>query len=87
MHAHHRRVHEPRERRQRQLARGGRRRLRPRRGPATGARDIVWRNDTSGKFVVWHMDGGFPTATRLSGVFTNPDSPANALAWRIVAPR
>ncbi len=34
--------------------------------------DIVWRNATSGRAVVWHMDNA---ATRLAGQFTAPDGP------------
>ncbi len=39
--------------------------------------DLLWQNDTSGKTVVWLMNG----ATRLSGVFTNPDQ-AGASNWK-----
>jgi uncharacterized repeat protein (TIGR01451 family) len=41
--------------------------------------DLLWQNDTSGKTVVWLMNG----ATRLSGVFTNPDQ-AGATNWKAV---
>jgi hypothetical protein len=45
---------------------------------------MVWRNATSGRFVVWHMD---QAGNRTSGVFTTPDAPASPLAWTIVGPR
>ncbi len=37
------------------------------------ANDIVWRNATSGRSVVWQMDAA---STRLTGDFTSPDGPA-----------
>jgi hypothetical protein len=46
--------------------------------------DIVWRNATSGKLVVWLMDAA---GNRKSGVFTSPDAPTPALAWNVVGPR
>jgi subtilisin-like proprotein convertase family protein len=49
--------------------------------------DIVWRNATSGRLVIWFMDGASNPPTRLSGTFTTPDSPADALDWTVVAPR
>jgi len=49
--------------------------------------DIVWRNVTSGRLVVWHMDGGTSPPTRISGGFTSPDSPTNPLDWTVVGPR
>jgi hypothetical protein len=61
-------------------------------GPGPGgvlaAGDIVWRNDTSGRLVVWHMDPeSFPLA-RTTGQFTSPDAPSpNPLDWRVVGPR
>jgi hypothetical protein len=55
-------------------------------GPAglPGTADVVWRNETSGKYVVWHMDRA---GNRTAGAFTSPDSPADALNWTIVGPR
>ncbi len=55
--------------------------------PPIGSPDIVWRNETSGNQVVWHMDFN---STRVFGEFTKP--PANALNlapldWFIVGPR
>jgi hypothetical protein len=47
--------------------------------------DIVWRNTTSGKFVVWYMD---TTGVRTAGTFTTPDAPAApATDWTIVGPK
>jgi hypothetical protein len=45
---------------------------------ADGKPDIVWRHATSGRNVVWLMNG----TTRLSGVFTTPDTVAD-LNWLI----
>jgi hypothetical protein len=56
-------------------------------GGVLGAPDLVWRNETSGKFVIWFMDRA---GVRTSGAFTNPDGlPAPALGafWEPVAPR
>jgi len=56
-------------------------------GPAglPDTKDIVWRNGTSGKVVVWHMD---LAGNRTAGVFTNPDAPSpNPTDWTIVGPR
>jgi hypothetical protein len=47
-----------------------------------GTNDIVWRNDTSGNLVVWHMDRN---GARTSGVFTNPKTPG--LGYKVVGPR
>ncbi len=47
--------------------------------------DIVWRNATSGRFVVWHMDLG---GHRTSGLFTVPAEPdSDPTGWTIVGPR
>ena len=46
--------------------------------------DIIWRNASSGRFVVWYMDAA---GNRTAGVFTTPDSPTDALNWTIVGPR
>ncbi len=47
--------------------------------------DIVWRNATSGNFVVWHLD---LAGNRTSGTFTVPAAPAtNPTGWTIVGPR
>ena len=57
-------------------------------GPGPGgvadAPDLVWRNSTSGRLVVWHMDHA---GARTSGSFTTPDAPAPALDWTVVGPR
>jgi len=47
-------------------------------------KDIVWRNATSGRYVVWHMD---QAGNRTAGLFTTPNSPAAPLEWTIVGPR
>ena len=46
--------------------------------------DLVWRNETSGKMVLWYMDTTF---TRAGGGFTSPDSPSPALGWTVAGPR
>jgi len=47
--------------------------------------DIVWRNATSGRFVVWYMD---LAGNRTSGTFTTPVEPATTpLDWVIAGPR
>ena len=49
------------------------------------ANDIVWRNSTSGKLVVWYMDH---TGTRRGGAFLTPDAPAPDPAdWSVLGPR
>ncbi len=55
-------------------------------GPARSD-DIVWRNSTTGKIVIWHMDAGTNPLTRVAGGFTTPDSPAQPLAQTVVGPR
>lgn len=50
----------------------------------TNAKDLLWRNATSGRLVMWHLD---PTGTRLAGSFTNPDAPGDPLGWSVVGPR
>ncbi len=53
--------------------------------------DIVWRNATSGRLVVWHMDS---SGSRTVGLFTTPDSPTSdpdgnptaATDWALVGP-
>jgi hypothetical protein len=52
--------------------------------PPVGSADIVWRNETSGNQVVWHLDN---TSTRVWGEFTKPASNTPALNWTIVGPR
>ncbi len=47
-------------------------------------KDIVWRNSSSGRYVVWHMD---QAGNRTAGLFTTPSSPAAPLEWTIVGPR
>lgn len=46
--------------------------------------DLLWRNETSGKLVVWHMD---TDGRRTAGTFTSPPAPDEPLAWRVAAPR
>ena len=46
--------------------------------------DVVWRNATSGKYVVWHLD---LAGNRTAGTFTTPDAPTNPLDWTIAGPR
>ncbi len=47
--------------------------------------DVVWRNATSGKLVLWYMDS---TGTRTSGTFTTPAAPSpDPLSWTLVGPR
>jgi hypothetical protein len=53
-------------------------------GGLPGTIDIVWRNETSGRFVLWYMD---QAGNRTTGVFTSPDSPSDPLAWTIAGPR
>lgn len=55
-------------------------------GPARSD-DIVWRNSTTGKIVIWHMDGGTNPLTRVAGGFTTPDAPSQPLDQTIVGPR
>ncbi len=52
--------------------------------PPAGSSDIVWRNETSGNQVVWHLDFN---STRVHGQFTNPAANSPALDWTIVGPR
>ena len=53
--------------------------------PVPGSHDLIWRNATSGRFVVWHLDYA---RNRTNGLFTTPDSPtAPATDWTIVGPR
>lgn len=54
-------------------------------GGVAQSADIVWRNETSGNFVVWYMDFA---GNRTGGVLTNPTSPSpNPTEWTIVGPR
>ncbi len=46
--------------------------------------DILWRNETSGKLVVRHMD---TDGRRTAGTFTSPPAPDEPLAWHVAAPR
>lgn len=47
--------------------------------------DVVWRNETSGRFVVWQMDFA---GNRTFGNFTTPLSPLpNPTDWTIAGPR
>ncbi len=52
--------------------------------PPYGTPDIVWRNETSGNQVVWHLDFA---SNRVHGEFTNPSANTPALDWTIVGPR
>lgn len=50
-----------------------------------GTIDIVWRNATSGRFVVWYMNRA---GARTHGTFTSPDAPSpTPVDWTIVGPR
>ncbi len=53
-------------------------------GAPAGTPDIVWRNSTSGRLVVWHLDYA---GQRTSGVFTNPDLPTDPLNAVVTGPR
>ena len=53
-------------------------------GGVGGTNDIVWRNDTSGKLVVWYMN---TAGVRTFGTFTTPDAPVNPLSWTVDGPR
>lgn len=61
-------------------------------GATTCTNDVVWRNASSGKTVIWQMDNA---ATRLAGAFTTPDGPASdpdgnataLTAWTLAGPR
>ncbi len=57
--------------------------------PAQGDQipDVVWRNATSGRLVIWHMNGSFESPARLSGTFTSPDRPDAPLDWTVVGPK
>ncbi len=52
--------------------------------PPLSSPDIVWRNETSGNQVVWHLDFN---STRVHGQFTNPTANTTPLDWVIVGPR
>lgn len=43
-------------------------------GAASCTNDMIWRNTTSGRVVVWHMDNA---SARLAGAFTTPDGPTS----------
>ncbi len=49
-----------------------------------GTYDLVWRNATSGRFVVWNMD---THGVRTAGRFVNPPAPDSPLDWTIAGPR
>jgi hypothetical protein len=53
-------------------------------GGTPGTADVVWRNDDSGRLVLWNLrwDG-----VRTSGAFTTPDAPDAPLQWDVVGPR
>ncbi len=54
-------------------------------GGVADTKDIVWRNATSGKLVVWYMD---TAGNRTAGTFTSPDAPpVPATDWTVVGPR
>lgn len=50
--------------------------------PKTG--DVLWRNATSGRYVVWFLG---QAGQRTAGMFTTPDAPTPALDWTVVGPR
>lgn len=52
--------------------------------PVWGAPDIVWRNATSGRLVVWHMNSA---GQRTSGVFVTLPASADPLNLEVVGPR
>jgi hypothetical protein len=54
-------------------------------GGVAGTNDVVWRNATSGRLVVWHLD---LAGVRTAGTFTTPDGPGPpATDWTVVGPR
>ncbi len=53
-------------------------------GGVAGTNDLIWRNATSGRLVVWYMD---LLGNRTFGTFTTPNSPSPALDWTVVGPR
>lgn len=54
-------------------------------GPGPGGTgDIVWRADTDGKLLIWHMN---TDSHLVQSVPTTPDAPPNALDWHVVGPR
>jgi len=54
-------------------------------GGVAGTNDVVWRNATSGRVVVWHLD---LAGNRTTGLFTSPDAPSpDPAGWTIVGPR
>ncbi len=54
-------------------------------GGQPGTNDLVWRNATSGRYVVWHLD---LAGLRTAGVFTDPWQPeGQPLEWEIAGPR
>lgn len=46
--------------------------------------DLLWRNETSGRLVVWQMND---QGQRIAGLFTTPAAPGDALGWHVVGPR
>ncbi len=53
--------------------------------PVPGSHDLIWRNASSGNFVVWHLDYA---RNRTHGLFTSPAAPATTpTSWTIVGPR
>ncbi len=54
-------------------------------GGLPGTNDLVWRNATSGRVVLWHLD---LAGTRTAGLFTTPSEPSpSPTDWTIVGPR
>jgi hypothetical protein len=50
-----------------------------------GTQDLVWRNATSGRLVVWYMDRA---GNRTAGLFTSPaELPAPVSDWTVAGPR
>jgi hypothetical protein len=57
-------------------------------GGVAFSNDVVWRNSTSGRLVVWYLDFA---GNRTAGTFTNPVGPtagaSTPLDWTVVGPR
>ena len=53
-------------------------------GGVAETNDILWRNQASGRQVIWFLDFG---GNRTAGVFTDPAAPVDPLTWFVVGPR
>ncbi len=54
-------------------------------GGVLGSADLVWRNDSSGRLVVWHLD---QQGNRTAGMFVTPAAPeGDPLAYTVAGPR